>query len=138
MITPPIKTNRKNKNFFISFIFYSIIRKYHHYFSNNAIFALKFCIFGTNILQRMLIDRKTNIHYFELTDYLRNRFPDVKVQKISINAGFSCPNRDGAKGFGGCTYCNNQTFNPEYCTTAKALPSNSAKGSDSFHTSIGR
>ena len=37
------------------------------------------------------------------------------MQKISIHAGFTCPNRDGSKGTGGCTYCNNQTFNPEYC-----------------------
>ena len=37
------------------------------------------------------------------------------MQKISIHAGFTCPNRDGAKGVGGCTYCNNQTFSPEYC-----------------------
>ena len=38
-----------------------------------------------------------------------------KVQKISVDAGFSCPNRDGQLGYGGCTFCNNQTFNPEYC-----------------------
>ena len=37
------------------------------------------------------------------------------MQKISIHAGFTCPNRDGTRGVGGCTYCNNQTFNPEYC-----------------------
>lgn len=44
-----------------------------------------------------------------------------KVQKISINAGFTCPNRDGTKGNGGCTYCNNQTFSPEYCHTDKSI-----------------
>lgn len=38
-----------------------------------------------------------------------------KVQKISINAGFSCPNRDGKIGVGGCTFCDNATFNPLYC-----------------------
>ena len=43
------------------------------------------------------------------------------MQKISINAGFTCPNRDGTKGFGGCTYCNNQTFSPEYCHTEKSV-----------------
>ena len=47
-------------------------------------------------------------------DFLREQFP-YKVQKISVNAGFTCPNRDGTKGRGGCTYCNNRTFNPEYC-----------------------
>ncbi|GHT33385.1 TIGR01212 family radical SAM protein [Bacteroidia bacterium] len=47
-------------------------------------------------------------------------FP-FKVQKISVNAGFTCPNRDGRKGWGGCTYCNNQTFSPEYCHTGKSV-----------------
>lgn len=45
----------------------------------------------------------------------------MKVQKISLNAGFTCPNRDGRVGTGGCTYCNNQTFNPEYCCTSKPI-----------------
>lgn len=45
----------------------------------------------------------------------------VKVQKISLNAGFTCPNRDGRVGTGGCTYCNNQTFNPDYCITEKTI-----------------
>ncbi len=45
----------------------------------------------------------------------------MKVQKISINAGFTCPNRDGSVGWGGCTYCNNQTFNPSYCKTEKSV-----------------
>ena len=44
-----------------------------------------------------------------------------KVQKIALNAGFTCPNRDGVKGYGGCTYCNNQTFNPAYCVTEKSV-----------------
>lgn len=43
-----------------------------------------------------------------------------RVQKISLNAGFTCPNRDGSKGTGGCAFCNNQGFNPSYC-----LPENS-------------
>jgi radical SAM protein (TIGR01212 family) len=43
------------------------------------------------------------------------------VQKISINAGFTCPNRDGSKGVGGCTYCNNQTFSPQYAANEKSV-----------------
>ncbi|MDH5766886.1 MAG: TIGR01212 family radical SAM protein [Gammaproteobacteria bacterium] len=35
-----------------------------------------------------------------------------RVHKITINAGFTCPNRDGSKGIGGCTFCNNSSFNP--------------------------
>ena len=52
--------------------------------------------------------------YYDFASFLSHYF-EGKVQKISIHAGFTCPNRDGSKGTGGCTYCNNQTFNPEYC-----------------------
>ncbi|MCD7976897.1 MAG: TIGR01212 family radical SAM protein [Tannerellaceae bacterium] len=58
--------------------------------------------------------------YTEFADFLKNVFP-FKVQKIAVNAGFTCPNRDGVKGWGGCTYCNNQTFSPEYCHTEKSV-----------------
>jgi radical SAM protein (TIGR01212 family) len=53
-------------------------------------------------------------------DFLKTAFP-CKVQKISVNAGFTCPNRDGAKGFGGCTYCNNRTFSPQYAAAQKSV-----------------
>jgi radical SAM protein (TIGR01212 family) len=53
-------------------------------------------------------------------DFLQTIFP-FKVQKISINAGFTCPNRDGSKGWGGCTYCNNQTFSPQYAMNEKSV-----------------
>jgi len=49
------------------------------------------------------------------SDYLNSIFPGVKVQKISVNAGFSCPNRDGTIGTGGCSYCRNDSFSPAYC-----------------------
>ena len=58
--------------------------------------------------------------YNDFAGFLSGVFP-YKVQKISVNAGFTCPNRDGSKGYGGCTYCNNQTFNPEYCRTEKSV-----------------
>lgn len=58
--------------------------------------------------------------YNDFSTFLKHHFP-FKVQKISLNAGFTCPNRDGTKGHGGCTYCNNQTFNPEYCRTDKSI-----------------
>ena len=58
--------------------------------------------------------------YNDFPAFLRKYFP-YKVQKISLNAGFTCPNRDGTRGWGGCTYCNNQTFNPDYCRTEKSV-----------------
>ncbi|MBQ7212147.1 MAG: TIGR01212 family radical SAM protein [Muribaculaceae bacterium] len=55
--------------------------------------------------------------YRDFSDFLSERFPGQKLQKITINAGFSCPNRDGTKGRGGCSYCNNEAFNPSFCSS---------------------
>lgn len=43
--------------------------------------------------------------------YLRQRF-GCRVSKVNVDAGFTCPNRDGSKGTGGCIYCNNVSFSP--------------------------
>ena len=55
-----------------------------------------------------------------------------KTQKISVNAGFTCPNRDGKLGTTGCTYCNNQTFNPAYCRPAKSITQQLEEGKQFF------
>lgn len=52
--------------------------------------------------------------------YFKNTFGS-RVQKVTIDAGFTCPNRDGLVGTGGCTYCNNEAFNPSYCTPEKSV-----------------
>jgi radical SAM protein (TIGR01212 family) len=54
------------------------------------------------------------------SNYFRRIF-GARVQKVSIDAGFTCPNRDGTKGYGGCTYCNNDAFNPSYCIPSKPV-----------------
>jgi hypothetical protein len=54
-----------------------------------------------------------NPYYKDYSDYLAEIF-DGKVQKLSIDADFGCPNRDGTIGTGGCTYCNNRTFSPDF------------------------
>lgn len=69
--------------------------------------------------------------YNEFSTFLRRHFP-YKVQKISLNAGFTCPNRDGTRGWGGCTYCNNQTFNPDYCRTEKSVTEQLVEGKRFF------
>ncbi len=69
--------------------------------------------------------------YTQLSDFFNQYFPH-KVQKISIHAGFTCPNRDGSKGFGGCTYCNNQTFSPGYCHTEESITTQLHKGIEFF------
>lgn len=53
-------------------------------------------------------------HYNDYGTWIRRQFP-YRVQKISIDAGFTCPNRDGRISTGGCIYCDNRTFNPSYC-----------------------
>lgn len=58
--------------------------------------------------------------YNNYNEILKQLFNN-RVQKVSINAGFTCPNRDGSKGRGGCTYCNNQTFVPGYCQPVKTI-----------------
>jgi len=54
------------------------------------------------------------------SDYFRRHFGQ-RVQKITIDAGFTCPNRDGTCGTGGCTFCNNRAFNPSYNHPGKAV-----------------
>ena len=44
-----------------------------------------------------------------------------RLQKLAIDAGFSCPNRDGSRGSGGCTYCVNEAFNPSYCESTSSI-----------------
>jgi len=57
---------------------------------------------------------KHSKRYNDYSTHFRTLF-EGRVQKISVNAGFTCPNRDGTRGRGGCTYCNNKTFQPSYC-----------------------
>lgn len=59
-------------------------------------------------------------HYNSFSKWIRARFP-FRVQKISVDAGFSCPNRDGKISSGGCTFCDNKTFNPSYCNRALSI-----------------
>jgi uncharacterized protein len=53
-----------------------------------------------------------------------------RLQKVSIDAGFTCPNRDGTCGTGGCTYCNNDAFNPSYCNPTKSVSEQILEGTD--------
>jgi len=58
--------------------------------------------------------------YNTYSGYFRRTFGG-RVQKLTIDAGFTCPNRDGTVGTGGCTYCNNDAFNPSYCNSVKPI-----------------
>jgi len=65
------------------------------------------------------------------TEYVRSTF-GARVQKLSVDAGFSCPNRDGTLGSEGCTFCDNDAFNPSYCVPAKSITQQLEEGKK-FH-----
>ncbi len=70
-------------------------------------------------------------YYNDFGTWIRQRFP-YRVQKISIDAGFSCPNRDGTLSHGGCTYCDNRTFNPSYCNRQRSITQQLEEGKAFF------
>ncbi len=72
-----------------------------------------------------------NRRYNAYAPHFKNLFGE-RVQKISVDAGFACPNRDGTKARGGCTYCNNDAFNPSYCDPKKPINQQVKEGIE-FH-----
>ena len=84
----------------------------------------------------MLMEQKVyswghNRRYNDFPTYFRNLFSE-RVQKVSVDAGFTCPNRDGTKGVGGCSYCNNKTFKPTYCNLENTVTSQVTQGIEFF------
>jgi radical SAM protein (TIGR01212 family) len=69
--------------------------------------------------------------YNDYGSFIKLKFGE-RVQKISLDTGFTCPNRDGTKGYGGCTYCNNNTFNPNYCKPQKSIEQQLKQGVEFF------
>ena len=72
-----------------------------------------------------------NKRYNSYPEYFRKLFGE-RVQKISVDAGFTCPNRDGTLAYGGCTYCDNDAFNPSYCLPDKSVTQQISEGIE-FH-----
>lgn len=73
----------------------------------------------------------TNRPFNDYSSYIKRTF-GTRVQKLSLNAGFTCPNRDGVKGIKGCTYCNNLSFNPSYCKPKKSITEQLKEGAAFF------
>ncbi len=73
-----------------------------------------------------------NPYYKDFSEYMQEVFPGIKVQKLSIDAGFTCPNRDGSIGRGGCLYCNNASFTPGYCSPKDPVEVQIEKGKEFF------
>ena len=55
-----------------------------------------------------------------------------RLQKIPLDAGFTCPNRDGKKGLGGCYFCSGKSFSPFYCDSRNSISKQLDKGIDFF------
>lgn len=66
------------------------------------------------------------------SNYFKKLFGN-RIQKVTIDAGFTCPNRDGKVGQGGCTYCNNDAFNPSYCNPTKSVTQQIREGIEFHH-----
>ena len=77
------------------------------------------------------MDKFSGKRYNSYNEYFKRTFGS-RVQKVSIDAGFTCPNRDGTVGLGGCTYCNNEAFNPSYCHPSKSVTQQINEGIE-FH-----
>ena len=72
------------------------------------------------------------LRYNSYSDFFRRTYGQ-RLQKLSIDAGFGCPNRDaGDRSSGGCTFCNNRAFNPSYCEPSKSITQQLDEGIE-FH-----
>src|ERR1035437_872251 len=69
--------------------------------------------------------------YNSYSKYILNTFGE-RVQQISVNTGYSCPNRDGTKGIGGCTYCNINSIKPGYTNAKKSVTEQLREGINFF------
>jgi uncharacterized protein len=72
-----------------------------------------------------------NRRFNSYPEYLKKTFGG-RIQKVTIDAGFTCPNRDGTRGQGGCTFCLNDAFNPSYCDPGKSIRQQIEEGKE-FH-----
>ena len=79
----------------------------------------------------MDLNKVNTPYYNDYGTWIRRQFP-YRVQKISIDAGFTCPNRDGRISTGGCIYCDNRTFNPSYCQRRLSVSNQLAEGKQFF------
>lgn len=70
--------------------------------------------------------------YNSYKHFLKQHFGG-RMQKLTLDAGFTCPNRDGKVGFGGCTYCMNHAFNPSYCEPQKSIIQQLEEGIEFHH-----
>lgn len=83
------------------------------------------------VIKISIFAKKMRQLYNDFGHWIRRQFP-FRVQKLSVDAGFTCPNRDGKIGHGGCIYCNNDTFNPSYCDSRLSVTEQLVRGKAFF------
>ena len=83
------------------------------------------------VIKISIFAKKMRQLYNDFGHWIRRHFP-FRVQKLSVDAGFTCPNRDGKIGHGGCIYCNNDTFNPSYCDSRLSVTEQLVRGKAFF------
>lgn len=73
-------------------------------------------------------DKKTTVRRYNAFGPYMKQLYGQPVYKVNVDAGFTCPNRDGTVATGGCIYCNNDSFRPAACTSAASLREQIEKG----------
>lgn len=71
--------------------------------------------------------RAAGLRYYAYNYYLRQRY-GRRIQKVSVDAGFTCPNVDGTVAVGGCTFCDNRSFSPSRRLPRQAIASQIDEG----------
>ncbi|MFO8054254.1 MAG: TIGR01212 family radical SAM protein [Bacteroidales bacterium] len=75
----------------------------------------------------MIYSWGTERRFNAYVDHLKDTYGH-RIQKVAVDAGFTCPNRDGSLGHRGCTYCDNQAFTPSYCRNTHSITEQIKKG----------
>ncbi len=73
-------------------------------------------------------DKKTAVRRYNAFGQYMKQLYRAPVYKVNVDAGFTCPNRDGTVATGGCIYCNNDSFRPSACTSTASLREQINKG----------
>lgn len=82
-------------------------------------------------LESGISNQKSGIRYNTYGRFLKNRFGS-RIYKVSVDGGFSCPNRDGTIAVGGCIYCNNNSFRPKTANRTKSISDQIKEGIEFF------
>ena len=86
------------------------------------------------MLQNTTVNQQGYKGYNNYGAWLRNKYEGKRVFKVIVDGGFTCPNRDGSKGYGGCTYCNVDSFTPEFSRQAPSIREQVLQGMERART----